>query len=150
MERPMLKYRHTTVEDLPKIEEWIAADPAHAGVMKGTDFVLIPDEAGELPKGRQCIEVQDDEGILFYINLKQAMIMEVQFPPDPKDKTINSNRHKIRIARATKEMVQYFCFAAKKLGYYTMFYESVSASLTAFCEKHLGFRKADNFHKAEL
>ena len=38
----MLKYRHTTIEDLPQIEEWIAADPAHAGTMKGSDFVLIP------------------------------------------------------------------------------------------------------------
>ena len=47
----MLKYRHTTVEDLPQIEEWIAADSAHAGVMKGSDFVLIPDADGNRRKG---------------------------------------------------------------------------------------------------
>ena len=146
----MLKYRHTTIDDLPKIEEWIAADPAHAGTMKGSDFVLIPNADGEIEKGRQCIEVRDEDGVVFYVHLKQALIMEVQFPPVAKDKTINSNRQKIRVARSTKEMVEFFCFAAKKLGYYTMFYQSVSEHLIAFCEKHLGFRKADDFHKVEL
>lgn len=146
----MLKYRHTTVEDLPQIEQWIAADPAHASVMKGSDFVLIPDAEGNPPKGRQCIEVSDEDGVVFYVHLKQAMIMEVQFPPVAKEKTINSNRQKIRVARSTKEVVEFFCFAAKKLGYYTMFYQSVSEHLIAFCEKHLGFQKADNFHKVEL
>ena len=146
----MLKYRHTTIDDLPKIEEWIAADPAHAGTMKGSDFVLIPNADGEIEKGRQCIEVRDEDGVVFYVHLKQAMIMEVQFPPVVKEKTINSARQKIRVARSTKEMVEFFCFAAKKLGYYTMFYQSVSEHLIAFGEKHLGFQKADNFHKVEL
>jgi hypothetical protein len=146
----MLKYRHTTADDLSKIEEWIAADPAHAGVMKGADFVLVPNAEGEVPKGRQCIVVSDNDGIVFFVNLKQTLIMEVQFPPAPKENTINFNRHRIRIAHATKEMVGYFCFAAHKLGNHAMFFQSVSNSLIAFCEKHLGFRKTEDFYKVDL
>lgn len=143
----MLKYRHTTLEDLPRIEEWIAADPSHRNVMKASDFVLIPDEkTGELPKGRQCIEVQDDKGTILFVGLKQALILEVQFPPIEGD----PRAHKVRIARALEETVKYFCFAGKKLGHYVMFYESISSALIQFGEKYLGFRKADNFHKVDL
>jgi hypothetical protein len=143
----MLKYRHTTVDDLPKIEEWIAADPAHAGVMKGSDFVLIPDEKGDMPKGRQCIEVQDDNGVVFYVHLKQALILEVQFPPNP---STDVRRHQIRSLRALEETVKYFKCAGAKLGHYVMFYQSISEGLVSFGEKYLGFRKASDFHKADL
>ena len=37
----MLRYKHTTLEDLPKIAEWIAADPAHKHVFKAEDFVVL-------------------------------------------------------------------------------------------------------------
>jgi len=111
----MLTYRHTSIEDLPKIEEWISKDPSHAGVMKGSDFVLLPDENGEMPKGRQCIEVKDENGTVFFVHLKQALIMEVQFPPTPEDHTRRA--HQVRVMRSTEEMVNYFKFAGKKLGH---------------------------------
>jgi hypothetical protein len=143
----MLKYRHTTVDDLHRIGEWVAADPAHAGVMKGSDFVLLPDAEGNLPKGRQCIEVQDENGTVFYVHLKQVLVMEVQFPPTP---IVDVRKHQVRIMRATREMVEYFCFASKKLGHHAMFFQSVSSPLIEFCKKHLGFQKADDFFKVDL
>jgi len=144
----MLKYRHTTAEDLPKIEEWIAADAAHAGVMKGSDFVLLPDEEGKMPLGRQCIEVQDENGTVLYVHLKQALIMEVQFPPTPTDNT--RRPHQVRVMRAAKEMVEFFYVAGKKLGHCAMFFQSVSKNLIAFGESQLRFKKADDFFKADL
>jgi len=140
----LLKYRHTTNEDIPKIEEWMAADPFHAGVMKASDFVLAPDE-----KGSQCIEVQDDNGTVFYLRLRNALIVETQFPPAYKPETFGYLRQRVRIAKALKEAFAFFSQSSKNLGYHAMFFNSISESLIAFFEKH-GFVALKDHFKVDL
>ena len=145
----MLKYRHTTLEDVPKIEEWIALDPAHAGKMTAADFVLLPDADGKITKGIQCIEVQDEKGVVFYLEFVNALIVKTQFPPVAADTEFGKAREQIRVARALKEAFGYFAIASKNLGYHAMLFDSVSESLVAFFEK-LGFKKLVDYFKADL
>jgi hypothetical protein len=134
----MLKYRHTSIEDLPKIAEWIAADPSHKDTFKAEDFVLV-EEDGKLSKGIQCIEVFDDVGPIFYLRFKNALIVETQFPPNPG----------LRVAKGLKEALAFFSVSSKKLGYHAMFFNSVSEGLISFFEK-LGFNKLKDYFKADL
>lgn len=145
----MLKYRHTTVEDIPKIDEWIAADPVHKDVMTGADFVLVPDENNHIPKGLQCIEVEDERGIVFYLRFKNALIVETQFPPATAPNAFGALKHELRIAKALKEAFGYFAASSKTLGYHAMFFNSVSASLIGFFNK-LGFQKVVDYFKVDL
>lgn len=143
----MLKYVHPTAEDIPKIAEWIAADTAHAGVMKAEDFVLLPDENGVIPQGVQCVEVQDDKGTVFYLRFRSALIVETQFPPDKTG--FGYLRERVRIARALKEALPYFSAGSKHLGFHAMFFNSVSESLIEFFEK-LGFSRLKDYFKVNL
>lgn len=146
----MLTYRHTTLEDLPKIDEWVAADPSHVGVMTGTDFILLPnEETGEVPKGTQCIEVLDDKGTVFYLRFRNALIVETQFPPAAPSGTSAPLRQHVRVSKALKEAFAYFVVASKHLGYHAMLFDSVSELLIAFFEG-LGFKKLKNYFKADL
>ena len=148
----MLHYKQTTLDDLPKIAEWIAADPAHAGVMKAEDFVLIADEKGEIPKGVQCIDVRDENGTVFYLRFRNALIVETQFPPEPEYHGTRDHaylKHQIRLSRGLKEALGPFASATKALGFHALFFNSVSDSLISFFEK-LGFKSIKNYFKADL
>lgn len=138
----MLRYKHPTSEDLPKLNEWVAADAAHKDQFRGDHFVLLPDDEGRVTPGIQCIEVLDDVGTVFYLKFTNALIVEAQFPPDSDEKNI-------RIASALKEAFGYFSFAMKKSSYHAMFFNSVSDSLIKFFEKH-GFKKLTDYFKADL
>ena len=143
----MLKYVHPTTNDIPKIAEWIAADPAHRDIMKAEDFVLLPDKDGVLPKGVQCVEVQDDKGTVFYLRFRNALIVETQFPPDKTG--FGYLRERVRIAKALKEAFAFFSVSTRNLGYHAMFFNSVSESLIQFFEK-LGFSRLKDHFKADL
>ena len=139
----MLKYRHPTAENIPKIDEWVAVDPVHAGVMKGSDFVLQADENGVMPKGIQCIEVSDENGVVFYLRFRNALIVETQFPP------ATDGREKVRLARALKEALAFFMGSSRNLGYHALFFNSLSESLIQFFEK-FGFVRITDFFKVNL
>ena len=131
----MLKYRHTTPEDIPKIDEWVSVDPVHKDTMKGSDFVLAEGE-----KGTQCIEVQDEAGAtIFYLRFRNALIVETQFPPESS----------LRTAKALKEALAFFMASSKKLGYHALFFNSMSEGLIRFFEK-LGFHRVRDYFKVEL
>jgi len=133
----MLQYKHTTVEDIPKIDEWVKQDPDHVNKCNGSLFVLKPDE-----KGAQCIEVRDDEGVVFYLKFTNALIVDTQFGPE-------SEVSKDRVRDALKDAFVFFSASSKNLGYHAMLFESVSPSLIAFF-KRFGFKRLFDFFKVEL
>lgn len=140
----MLKYRHTTIEDVPKLNEWVAADPIHKDLFTGEHFILKPDD-----KGMQCIEVLDDLGTVFYLKFTNALIVEAQFPERLKLRTFGALRQQLRISKGLKEALGFFMFSTKKLGYHALFFNSVSGSLIQFFEK-LGFSKLTDYFKVDL
>ena len=145
----MLRYKHTTLEDLPKIAEWIAADPAHKHVFKAEDFILIPDEkTGEVLKGVQCVEVMDAYGTVFYLRFRNALIVETQFPPAAVG-SFGIARQQLRVSKGLKEAFSYFANTSKNLGYHAMLFNSVSETLIDFFEK-LSFKRLTDYFKADL
>lgn len=139
----MLRYRHPTLEDIPKLNEWVAADPAHRDLFTGSHFILQPDEHGV-----QCIEVEDDKGTVFYLKFTNALIVETQFPPS-LGMNFAELRQRVRISKALKEAFGYFAASSKQLGYRAMLFNSVSASLITFFEK-LGFKRLTDYFKVNL
>jgi len=140
----MLKYRHTTQEDVANLDQWVAADPAHRDLIKGDYFVLKPGDTG-----MQCIEVQDDLGTVFYLKFTNALIVEAQFPQPAKLGTFGALRQHARVAKALEEALGFFSFSTKKLGYHALFFNSVSDRLIQFFEKH-GFSRVTNHFKRDL
>ena len=138
----MLKYRHTVAEDLPQLDAWVKADPAHQH-LTGSHFALQPDE-----KGVQCIEVEDDKGTVFYLKFTNALLVETQFPPS-LGMNFAELRQRVRISKALKEAFGYFAASSKQLGYRAMLFNSVSASLITFFEK-LGFKRLTDYFKVNL
>ena len=138
----MLQYKHTTKEDIPKIDEWVQQDPDHKDKCTGSFFVLQPDEKGAIPKGMQCIEVRDDQGVVFYLKFTNALIVDTQFAPE-----IEVSKERVR--DALKEAFVMFSASSKNLGYHAMLFESTSASLIAFFNK-FKFRPLLNFFKVDL
>lgn len=137
----MLKYRKTTVEDIPKLNAWVRADPAHRDQFTGSHFVLMPDlEHGGMPKGKQCIEVQDEDGTIFYLKFTNAILVEAQFSD-----TVESDR----IRKGLKEAFGYFSHSLKELGYHAMLFDSVSESLIKFFEK-VGFKRLTDFFRVQI
>ena len=131
----MLKYKQSTEEDLPVLNEWVAADLDHAPKCEGSFFVLKPDE-----KGVQCIRVEDDQGIVFYLKLTNALLVDTQFPP---------NVDKERTKAALTEAFQFFSAASKNMGYHAMLFDSVSPSLIRFFQR-FGFKRLTDFFKVNL
>lgn len=134
----MLKYRHPSAEDLPKLNEWVAADPDHASNITGEFFLLKPDE-----KGVQCIEVQDDAGTIFYLKFTNAVLIDAEFPPNADKET------RARVRKGLEEAFGYFHNTLKKLGYHAMLFDSVSPSLVRFFKK-LGFKRLTDFFRVAL
>lgn len=140
----MLKYRHTSAEDLPKLNEWVAADPTHKDLFTGEHFILKPDDHGV-----QCIEVLDDLGTVFYLKFTNALIVEAQFPEKMKLGTFGALRQQLRVSKGLKEALGFFMLSTKKLGYHALLFNSVSDSLVQFFEK-LGFSKLTDYFKVDL
>ena len=138
----MLKYRHPTVDDLPKINKWITEDSDHRSKCDGSYFVLMLDKDGNLPKGMQCIEVLDEQGTVFFLKFTNALIVDTQFAPE-------SEVSKDRVRIALKEAFGFFSISSKNLGYHAMLFESVSKSLIWFFQK-LGFKQEFDFFKVNL
>ena len=133
----MLQYRHPTADDIPKIDEWVKQDPDHIGKCDGSFFVLKPDD-----KGMQCIEVRDEQGVVFYLKFTNALIVDTQFAPE-------SEVSKERVRDALKEAFGFFAASSKKLGYHGMLFESVSPTLILFF-KRFGFKRLLDFFKVDL
>jgi hypothetical protein len=117
----MLKSRSVTEKDRTKLEEWIAADPDHAGRCK-PEFWLAPEN-----KVRQFM-IQDEQGDLFCVRAENILRLHIQFSPDRK-----------RTAKAIEEFTPTIASGAKREGYKQLIFESVFQPLIHFLNKR-GFR----------
>lgn len=78
------KLREVTEADYPALEQWIAADPAHAAFFE-PDFFLgrTIGKNGEIEDDSRatCYALEDESGVLFYIRMQRAARVFIQFPP---------------------------------------------------------------------
>ena len=138
----MLTYRHPTVEDIPRIDEWVKQDKDHVAKCDGSFFVLKPDAEGKVPKGIQCIEVKDEEGTVFFLKFTNALVVDTQFAPE-------SEVSRERVRAALKHAFADFSVSTKKLGYHAMLFESASAHLVRLF-RTFGFSRLFDFFKVNL
>jgi hypothetical protein len=120
----MLKQRSVSEQDRTKLDEWIQADPDHAGRCKA-DFWLPSDEL----RVRKFM-VQDEHGDIFCVRAENILRLHIQFAPDKK-----------RTAVAISEFTPIIAHGAKKEGYKQLIFESVFEPLIKFLEKR-GFRSS--------
>lgn len=139
----MLKFEHSTVEDIPVINEWVKADPDHIAKCDGSFFVNVPRADGSIPKGIVCLKAQDENGTVFFLKFTNALIVDAQFPPT----TTDEEREKLR--KDLGEAFVNLTLSFKNLGYHAMFYESISTSLIRFFGR-FGFRRAVDYFKVGL
>jgi hypothetical protein len=72
--------RMVTEADRAQLEDWIAADPCHAGVMKPEFFMGVEAELAPDPRAT-CYALEHDGHTLFYIRLTRAARVNIQFAP---------------------------------------------------------------------
>jgi hypothetical protein len=128
----MLKQRSVSEQDRTKLEEWIKADPDHAGRCKA-DFWLPSDES----RVRKFM-VQDEHGDLFFVRAENILRLHIQFCPD-----------KIRTAKGISEFTPLIAHGAKKEGYKQLIFESVFEPLIHFLNKR-GFRASKDEQVMDL
>lgn len=135
-----LNHRESTEQDRETIKKWLAADPVHRDLVTA-DFWL-PSSDAEEGKGTKCITVEDEKGVAFFLRCENIMRVYVQFPPDEE-------RDPERIKNALQRSFMFVAAGAKKLGYKSMIFDSVSKPLIQFFNK-FGFKEFQNIFKVDL
>lgn len=137
-----LNHREVTEQDKEQLEKWVAADPAHCGLLTADFWIPTRDADGNKTPGTKCFSVEDENGVAFYLRLDNVMRVYVQFPPD-------SERDSERIKKALEESFSTIAGNAHKLGYKEMIFNSVSKSLIRFFKK-FGFKELQDTFQVEL
>jgi hypothetical protein len=127
----------TTEKDLPKINEWIAADPWHREDENNTAEFLLTG------RGELSFCVADDIGPLCFVRLdkeEDRLRLATQFGQEAE---VSKQRLVIGLLQEGIPAIIYF---AKDEGYKGIVFESVNESLIKFMGK-LGFMhdKADDY-----
>lgn len=122
----------TTVDDLPQLSEWIAADPYHFHQGQpewwfGMDGSLL------------AFCLTDERGPLSYVRLDaegEYVRIHTQFAPSS---VVSKRRLVVGMIQALRTLSDYYRISAKGLVF-----NSVNPSLIAFLDKHLGFKPVGN------
>lgn len=133
------KLRPVTEEaDYQRLEEWIAADPAHASLFV-PDFFLgkTIDQNGEVAADSRstCYALEDESGEVFYIRLSRAARVHIQFPP-------NSEVAAKRTALALVHGMAFLEVALSRAGCEEWIFSTESPRLKKLAERALGFTES--------
>ncbi|SRR5260370_28643810 len=135
-----LNHREATEQDRETIKKWLDADPVHRDLVTA-DFWL-PSLNEDERKGTKCITVEDENGVAFFLRCENIMRVYVQFPPEEE-------RDSERIKSALQRSFMFVAAGAKKLGYKSMIFDSVSKPLIRFFNK-FGFKQFTDMYKVDL
>ena len=128
-----MKLTPTTAEDIPQIQEWVAADPWHKDDLKWSDA------AGMLTgNGLLAFCLQDDAGPLVFVRLDadgEMVRIVMQFGPVSE---VSKRRLVVGLARIGVPAMIAF---ARDRGFKGLIFESVNESLIGFGNR-LGFKAA--------
>lgn len=128
-------------EDYAALEEWIAADPAHASLFV-PDFFLGREinAQGEIaPDPRAtCYALEDENGTAFYIRLSRAARVHIQFPPQG-EKT-NARRTALALLRG----MAFLEVALSRAGAEEWIFSSFNPGLRRLAERALGFHASQD------
>jgi hypothetical protein len=135
-----LKLRPVTEDDYARLEEWIAADPAHASLLE-PDFFLGREvnQAGELaPDPRaSCYALEDSEGTVFYIRLSRAARVHIQFAPEAQRKG-----KALETATALQRGMAFLEVGLSRAGAAEWIFSTESQGLKSVAKRLLGFSES--------
>ena len=132
-----MKFEPTVVQDIPKLSEWIQADPYHKDSMDPLWWLT--------GQGLLCFKVVDDEGTAFFMRVdkESRLRLHTQFAPESE---VSKKRAAFGLVWGLPAMVS----LARQEGLIGLVFESTSPSLIKFMEKH-GFRSVgDNDYELLL
>lgn len=135
-----MKFRAVTEEDRARLEEWIAADPAHASLFEPEFFmgraVNGNGEVGEDSRAT-CCALEDEKGTVFYVRLSRAARVHIQFAPWSAEE---GERR-----RAAAGLVKGMAFLESLLGQVgteEWIFQTESPKLKRMAERSLGFTES--------
>lgn len=122
--------------DRERIENWIAADPVHAGLFN-FDFFMDPRITG--------LVIEDAEGPLMFVRLSRSSRVHIQFPPegDLMDaRAVHQQRQTVTNALILGMAFLEACLI--DVNCCEWIFESESDSLRALVQKRMGFQPSPN------
>lgn len=132
-ERSGWKLQPARAEDhTPLLEEWIAADPDHAGRVDAAAWLASAN-------GVQNLLCVDRAGPLLFLRCSNALRLDIQFSPGSERRT----------ARTLRTGLPWLAGEFRKQGYRELIYESRSPRLVRFLER-IGFRESSTEHVLAL
>lgn len=137
-----LTHRESNADDLKQLQKWTEADSTHKDLLPAEFWLPSIDAEGKKELGVKCLAVEGPSGVKFYLRMENVMRVYVQFPPegeyDPED-----------MKQALETSFRFVASGAKKIGYKSMVFNSVSKSLIHFFSK-FGFTEVKNTYGAAL
>jgi hypothetical protein len=133
--------------DYKKLQEWIAADPAHAGLLDPEFFMGEGvNGQGEIVQDPRVtvFALADRKETLMYVRLTRASRVHIQFPPMPPQdggRDAATALHKARkgIANALVKGMAYLEVALERAGATEWIFETESNTLRNLAQKRMGF-----------
>lgn len=138
--------------DYKKLEEWIAADPAHAGLLDPEFFMgEAVDSQGQIVQDPRVtvFALGDRKETLMYVRLTRASRVHIQFPPMPAQdgsREAGTALHKQRkgIANALVKGMAYLEVALERAGATEWIFDTESQALRNMVQKRMGFAPSPN------
>lgn len=135
-----LKLREVDEQDYARLEEWIAADPAHASLFE-PDFFLGREvtESGELAADPRatCYALEDGAGAIFFIRIERAARVYIQFAPQPE-----RSATPLRTAKGLVKGMAFLEVGLARAGASEWVFETQNSSLKKLAETVLGFHSS--------
>jgi hypothetical protein len=144
--------RELDESDYKQLEEWIAADPAHAGLLDPEFFMgQAVNREGVLAEDPRVtvFALQDRKNTLMYIRLTRASRVQIQFPPSPKPDGSREgftamHRHRKQITNALIKGMAFLEVGLAQAGATEWIFETESHSLKLMVERRMGFASSPN------
>ena len=135
-----LALREVTEADYPRLEEWIAADPAHASLFE-PDFFLGREvgKSGEPAADPRatCYALEDAAGEIFFIRLERAARVYIQFAP-ARERAVAP----LRTGRALARGMAFLEAALARAGASEWVFSTENSALGKLAERVLGFHSS--------
>lgn len=121
-----VSFRCITDADKPIIDEWISRDPDHVARSMTSQFFFEPGFS---------FAIVDYRDVIMFVRIDRKAA-------DPERATIHiqfNQGHRRRTVAALLTGFPTVCEKLKAAGISTLVFDSVSPTLIAFCQKHIGF-----------
>lgn len=131
-------FRSVDESDRVRLTDWIAWDPAHAGVMSAEFFMgLRRNPEGKLIRDSRptCLALEDSGGLLFYIRVSRAARTYIQFSPD-------NSKNRGRVSLGLLKGMAFLEVGLGHAGVEQWIFETRETRLKKLAGLRLGFRES--------